>query len=263
MKKIMLFAGTTEGRKLAEFLVDYPAEVYVSVATEYGRSCIRDSERIRVLCGRMDQQEMEDCFERKRIELVIDATHTFAKEVTAHIKNACIKEKIPYIRCLREQTGNLERLEDKVQDTRIIRVESVEDAVAFLKDVTGNILIATGSKELELYTRIECYKERCFARVLSVKESLDKSIRLGFEGRNLIAMQGPFTKEMNVALLRQTNASYFVTKESGNTGGFREKAEAAAECGAVLVVVDRPEEEGWEFEKVCTYLAGMLAERQK
>ena len=92
---------------------------------------------------------------------------------------------------------------------------------------TGNILIATGSKELHLYTAIEDYRERCFARVLSTGPSVAESVRLGFEGSHLIAMQGPFSTEMNLALLRQTEAAYFVTKETGRAGGFHEKLEAA------------------------------------
>ena len=73
---------------------------------------------------------------------------------------------------------------------------------------------------------------------------MEESVRLGFKGRNLIAMQGPFSAEMNVALLHQTKAKYFVTKESGKAGGFEEKKKAARETGAVLVVVGRPAEEG-------------------
>ena len=54
-------------------------------------------------------------------------------------------------------------------------------------------------------------------------------------------MQGPFSMEMNLALLHQTEAAYFVTKETGRAGGFEEKAEAAETAGAVLVVIGRPE----------------------
>ena len=45
----------------------------------------------------------------------------------------------------------------------------------------------------------------------------EESAKLGFQGRHLIAMQGPFSREMNLALLRYTDAAYFVTKESGET----------------------------------------------
>ena len=127
-------------------------------------------------------------------------------------------------------------------------IDSVRQAVEYLKDTAGNILIATGSKELNLYTAIDGYRDRCFARVLSTAEAVEESVKLGFQGRHLIAMQGPFSREMNLALLRQTGAEYFVTKESGKAGGFEEKLMAAEEAGAVLVVVGRPEENGERVE---------------
>ena len=70
-------------------------------------------------------------------------------------------------------------------------------------------------------------------------------------------MQGPFSMEMNLALLHQTEAAYFVTKETGRAGGFEEKAEAAETAGAVLVVIGRPEENGESVEKVKEKLLAM------
>ena len=90
------------------------------------------------------------------------------------------------------------------------------------------MLISTGSKELHLYTRIKDYKERCFARVLSTQEAVAEAVRLGFEGKHLIAMQGPYSEELNLAMLKHINAAYFVTKESGGAesrgGTYRDRA---------------------------------------
>ena len=69
-------------------------------------------------------------------------------------------------------------------------------------------------------------------------------------GRHLIAMQGPFSVEMNLALLKQTEAAWFVTKESGTTGGFEEKLKAARLAQAVPVIVGRPYETGESLETV-------------
>ena len=143
-----------------------------------------------------------------------------------------------YIRCVRER----QNWDDKGE--RVVRVESVPEAVEYLQNTTGNVLIATGSKELKEYTRIAGCKERCYARVLSTQVSVEESIRLGFEGKHLIAMQGPFSKELNLAMLSALDARYFVTKESGKSGGFLEKVQAAEEAKAVLVVVGRPFEVG-------------------
>ena len=240
---ILIFAGTTEGRLLAEYASAHGIGCFVSVATEYGKDLLGDLEHVTVLAGRMDEKQIKAFIEENRIRLVIDATHPFAQAATANIREACeeaaVHLPVRYVRCVRQDGGSAC---GKAGD--MVSVGSVPEAVAYLRETTGNILIATGSKELHLYTAIEDYRERCFARVLSTGPSVAESVRLGFEGSHLIAMQGPFSTEMNLALLRQTEAAYFVTKETGRAGGFDEKLEAASKAGAVLVVVGRPEEDG-------------------
>ena len=63
---------------------------------------------------------------------------------------------------------------------------------------------------------------------------------LGFKNSNIIAMQGPFSKDLNKAMLTSTNAGVLITKESGNLGGFMDKLEACIELDVKLIVVQRP-----------------------
>ncbi len=265
---ILIFAGTTEGRKLAEYASLHSVRCYVSVATDYGKSLIEHLENIKILTGRMDEKAMENFIEENKIQLVIDATHPFAREVTKNIREACEKawahSEVRYVRCIRQfeggsssgpaeetlETGGQTAGGEEIRDGRIVYTDSVQEAVEYLQKTKGNILIATGSKELHLYTEIENYRDRCFARVLSTEPAVRESVRLGFEGKHLFAMQGPFARDLNLALLRQTKADYFVTKETGKAGGFEEKAEAAEMAGAVLVVIGRPQESGESVENV-------------
>lgn len=246
---ILIFGGTTEGRKLAEYASGHDINCYVSTATVYGKSILGDLKGIECISGRMDETEIRDFVKDHDIRLVIDATHPFAVEVTKNIRSACLTADTQYIRCLREDGEKSDPYEDSEAENIVI-TGSVQEAVEYLRHTQGNILIATGSKELHLYTAIEGYEKRCFARVLSTVEAVEESVRLGFKGRNLIAMQGPFSAEMNVALLHQTDAKFFITKESGKAGGFEEKVKAARETEAVLVVVGRPEDEGETLEDV-------------
>ena len=251
---ILIFAGTTEGRLLAEYASAKGIGCYVSVATEYGETLLRDLETATVLTGRMDEQEIQTFIEEKKIRLVIDATHPFARAATANIRAACAEAgkhlPVRYVRCLRQEEESCGGPECGGGTSEIIRVDSVQEAVEYLQRTTGNILITTGSKELKLYTAIRDYRDRCYARVLSAGPSVQESVKLGFEGSHLIAMQGPFSEEMNLALLHQTNAAYFVTKETGHAGGFGEKLEAARKAGAVLVVIGRPKETGMSLSEV-------------
>ena len=62
----------------------------------------------------------------------------------------------------------------------------------------------------------------------------------GILPKNIIAMQGPFTKNMNKAMIEQYDIKYVVTKQAGDTGGEREKIEAADETRVEVVFLSRP-----------------------
>ena len=236
MASILIFAGTTEGRKIAEYLRGHAPEVYVCTATEYGKELVEDGENIHVLAGRLDVAGMGELARGCQAELVIDATHPFAMEVSKNIRTMCEKADIPCVRVLREGAAGGENA---------VWVKNIREAAAYLADKKGNILITTGSKELDPYTQIPDYRRRCFLRVLSTKEAVEHAVEKGFEGKHLIAMQGPFSEGMNEQLLSHVKARYLVTKDSGKIGGFQEKMEAARKAGAVPVVIGRPRREGF------------------
>lgn len=239
--KIVIFGGTAEGRKLVEAAPSGDLKLHICVATEYGASLLPERENVMIHQGAMEENEMEAFLAETAPSYCLDATHPYAALVTKNVQKACLKLKIPYIRVFREE-GN---------SGDFVSVESVAAAAEFLKGVSGNIFLTTGSKELDKYTVIPDYKTRCFARVLPSVEVLEKCNTLGFFGRNLIAMQGPFSEEINYAMLRQTESEWMVTKNSGREGGYQEKCEAAIRAGVKIVVVERPE----EVERACSVMS--------
>ena len=179
-KNILIFAGTTEGRQLAEYAVKEGIPCIVSAATEYGEELLENDlqlqkeknkkAELRVIHGRMDQQEMEAFFEKEQVGLVIDATHPFAVIVTENIQQACKNSGIEYLRCLRDFLTEAKAVRSEKfacertnaitkSDSSVVCVNSVEEAVYYLEQTQGNILITTGSKELDKYTRLTNYKE--------------------------------------------------------------------------------------------------------
>lgn len=249
-RNIVLFAGTTEGRLLAEYLQELHQPFVICVATGYGRDLLEDICRpdqagcMEIRQGRLDVTEMEQMFDELGPELVIDVTHPYAVEVSRNIRLACAGRKgLRLMRCLRESgAGDSRPGTDGVHmpDAGVIHMPDVEAAVTWLSSVTGNILVTTGSKELSSYTRIRDYGQRIYARVLPSEEAVAQCRSLGFEGRHIIAMQGPFSEEMNLAQLREYGCAYLVTKDGGAAGGFSEKIKAARRAGAAAVVIDRP-----------------------
>lgn len=276
MCKIWIFGGTTEGRLLAEYCSREKIEAWVSVASEYGEELLQEelmesgnagnpdlnhntclakknlktvqaSSVIKVLRGRMDRYQMEEFIRNQGIHLVIDATHPHARLVSEEIQEACGRTGVRLERCLRAE-GEQNKARDWVE------VDSIQEAVSFLSSVSGVIFATTGSKELEVLCQIPDYQKRVYARVLPTSNVLKKCEKLGITGSHLIAMQGPFSTEMNTLFLRQTKAEWLLTKDSGRAGGFQEKVEAARENGTRVVVIRRPEENGISLEEAMEVL---------
>ena len=86
-------------------------------------------------------------------------------------------------------------------------------------------------------------------------ESLERCLTLGYPQKHIIAMQGPFSREMNLATLREIGAGLLVTKDSGETGGFPEKLAAAQDAGATVIVISRPSTgRGMRYREVVSLL---------
>lgn len=250
MYKAIVFAGTTEGYALCEFLAENRVSVYACAATEYGGSLLQENEFLHVSAGRLKTEDMEELFRKENPEIVLDATHPYAAEVTKNIRTACESAGVLYQRILRPEGE---------KNSEAIYVESTEEAAAFLSGTEGNIFLTTGSKELAKFTGIPDYKERLFARVLSIPSVIRSCAELGIEGKHLIGMQGPFSAEINEAMLRQFQCSYLVTKDTGLAGGFPEKMEACQRCGVTPVIIGRLlKEEGLSLQDARVFLSKMF-----
>lgn len=232
MANILLFAGTSEGRILAERLSQCKIKLFVSVATQYGEALLHQMQ-VPVLQGRMDQEEIRAFLLSHPMDCVIDATHPYAALVTEHIRGACRETETPYLRLLREDSP------DGWQEDCLYVPDAVAAANALI-DLPGNVLLTTGSKELSVFTRIPNYQNRLFVRILPTEEAIRQSLAIGFTPGHLICMQGPFSEELNLALIHQFHIQTLVTKESGRAGGFLEKLRAAKKAGAGAIVVGRP-----------------------
>ena len=251
MKDVFIFSGTTEGRSLATWLASKGVMVHVRVATDYGADVMEPDDNIDVQVGSCGGAEgIARVISENMYEIVVDATHPYATTVSKHIREGCQQAGAEYIRLRREDSD--------VSEDDIVTVDTVSDAVDYLKDREGVILAATGSKELDRYTAIPGYRERVVARVLSTMDSVKRAVELGFEGRNLICAQGPFPEDVNYATLRQIDARYLVTKDSGTVGGYEEKVRAARRAGVTVVLVRKPDDSGHPYDEVVSMLEQRL-----
>jgi precorrin-6A/cobalt-precorrin-6A reductase len=244
MANILIFAGTTEGRTLAQTLASHGINCHVCVATEYGKE-LMPQDNMTVTASRLSEEQMTDLLQSDLPDCVVDATHPYAQEVTKNIRAACEKAGVPYFRLLREQTV----------PSDCILCETIETAVEYLSKTEGNILVTTGSKELSQYRSLSGAAERIYARVLPTAEGIESCHTLGLSGSHIIAMQGPFSEDLNRAMLRQIKAKYLVMKDSGVTGGADQKILAAQKEGVSVLLIGRPSREtGFSYSALEQYL---------
>ena len=239
--KLLLFGGTTEGRRLAAALSEQGHEVTVSCATPLG---IEELKGIpcRTLCGRRDAAEIAEL--AHGFDLVIDATHPYAVLVSENIRLACSESGKERIRVLREPGAH--------PDCASFR--TCREAAEALKSTEGRVLLAIGSKELSAFAGLP--PERLVARILPTHAGLEACERLGIPHRNILALQGPFSKELNEALMRQHDIRLLVTKNSGREGGFSEKLAAAEAVGAKVLLIEPPEDAGISAEELVERMKG-------
>ena len=254
--KILIYSGTTEGRRLAEKLSENHIECVVSVATGYGSMVMPEMGYVTVRTGRMDSAMMREFTLKGNFAAVVDATHPFAVQVSRCIRESLDGTDIPYIRLKRENVI-------KASGGSIRSFASAAECAAALEETEGNILLTTGSHELSDFCRSASIKERLYARILPAAESLMICEQNGIRGRHVIAMQGPFDIDMNRAVIRQFCIRHLVTKESGTAGGYQEKIDAAYAEGIDAYVLGIPEnaDSGCSFAEVCVRISGIAGKK--
>ena len=235
--KLVIFSGTTEGREFSRAAAALGAAVTVCVATDLGAEEQGSAPGVTVHAGRLDADEMAALL--RDAALCVDATHPYATEATHNIRAAAGMAGVEYHRLLRRASE---------LPAGSVVLPGAGEAAAYLADKAGRILLTTGAKELPAFAALD--PVRLYPRVLPTLAGITACEAAGVPHRNIIAMQGPFTLGLNVALMRQFEIDYLVTKDGGAQGGFAEKAEAAAQCGAQLIVLRRPDEQGETAETI-------------
>ena len=244
--KAVVFSGTTEGRRFSKRLAALGTEVTVCVATPLGAEEQGEMAGITVHAGRLEPDAMASLL--AGADLCIDATHPYAVDATKNIRAAAAQAGVEYRRLLRAQSPLPEGC---------IVFETAAQAAEYLAGTEGNILLATGAKELKAFAVLD--PARLYPRVLPTQEGIAACEAAKIPHRNIIAMQGPFSLALNLALMEQFSIRFLVTKDGGAAGGFAEKVQAAQASGAQLVMLHRPPETGETEEELFTHCQEMIA----
>ena len=245
--RVAVFAGTSEGRILCERLAAAGRPARAFVATAYGSVALGELAGVQVRTGRLDAKGMAE--QLQGCSLVVDATHPYATDVSANVRQAARACGLRLLRLVRPQ---------QQAGAGAVFVADAAEAAAFLAQREGLVLSTCGSKEVGQLAATPELAERLWVRTLPTAEALESCLAAGVPQAHIVCMQGPFSVESNVALLHASGARWLVTKSSGAPGGFMQKVEAAEQVGAGLVVIARPEphEAGLQLDELCRALIG-------
>lgn len=236
---ILVLGGTSEGREIASALAKRGYSVLVTVVSEYGAEVNSVDSRIEVLVERFDAQGLERLITDRNITWIIDATHPYARVITETAWLVAQKTGIPYNRFERETTSI------DSSGPRVYRAVDYEEAAKKAIELGQTIFLTIGSNNLGPFIRAgKKTGRRVVARMLPDAGALEQCASAGIVAKDIIAIQGPFSEEMNLAMFNEYRTEVLVTKDSGSTGGTDSKLAAAARLGIPVVVIERPKHEG-------------------
>ena len=231
MTKIFLIAGTQDGRQLAELLLNRGFDVTASVVSDYGRKLLETCAGIKINDKPLDKDGLEEILRGENFNFLVDASHPYAKNISANAISAANAAQIIYIR--------YERAEINFAYEKIFPVDSYEAAAIKAAELGKNIYLTTGSRNLKIFADLlkDC---NLTVRILPTAEVLSQCETLGLSPKQIVAMQGPFSTELNVELFKHAGAEVIVTKNSGQIGGADTKLAAAEILNLPVVMINRP-----------------------
>lgn len=222
---ILVFGGTTEGRIAVKTLDEGEGRYYYSTRSPLQEIDCAHGEH---LCGEMTKESMNRFCRDNAIKLIVDAAHPFAENLHSTIGNIAAELAIPVIR--------LERRYHEIKNPDIIQCEDYDDAIS---EMTGfgikRLLALTG---VQTIPKLKKYWENhdTYFRILNREESKEKVRQSGFPESKVV-----YFEENNTGIqMDSISPDAILTKESGDSGGFMEKVNAALSRKVKVFVIRRP-----------------------
>ncbi|SFL11151.1 precorrin-6A/cobalt-precorrin-6A reductase [Paenibacillus sp. 1_12] len=234
---ILVMAGTSDARELAVSIQQTGYDLLTTVVTESAAQSMENA-GLPVMVGRLTAGQLAALVKERGIRTIVDATHPFAEEASKNAITAAREADVPYIRYERDRLtfeGN----------PLITYADDYEQAAEMAAAKQGVIMLTTGSKTLHIFAKrlLNEPNTTLVARMLPRKDNMEKCEELGLQQKNIVAMQGPFSKALNTALYEHYKVTLMITKESGKVGAVDEKLESALELGIETIMIGRPEVE--------------------
>ena len=224
---ILILGGTTEGRAAVQALEEAGKPFYYSTKGDEQEVTLHHGIR---LTGGMDAEEMTSFCQTNSIRLLVDAAHPFAELLHETVRQTSEALHIPVIR--------YERIYPDLSDFPITWCRDYEDAIHALKASGISTLLAlTGVQTIGRLKPLWTSDLRCWFRILDRDSSRAIAGRQGFPSDRLCYYH---QEEDDRELMQRLRLDAVLMKESGLSGGFLQKVEAARTLGIRIFVVRRP-----------------------
>lgn len=230
---IGLILGTSEGRKILSLLNKYTEDIFVSTATEYGGEILKEYKYSYLNSKPLPFDLLVDTLREKGVNKLVDASHPYALEISKNAMKACEILNIEYIRY--ERPSSVEKFKD---EKYIIEVKDYDGLYDILKDIKGNILNTTGSRNIDKILSMSL-ENRIIHRVLPTVKVMQECLDKGVKVDDLIGIKGPISYNLNCAFIKEYDAKAVLLKDSGVAGGTEEKLKACIDSCIYAIVVGR------------------------
>jgi precorrin-6A/cobalt-precorrin-6A reductase len=223
-KRLLILGGSTDAAELAARAATIAnLEVITSLAGRTRAPIIRSTNtRIGGFGG---ISGLIEYIQQEQIDLIIDATHPFAEQISANALAAATTVGIPMVKLLRPAW-------DKIEGDRWIEVENNETAAKILPDLAQRVFLTIGRQELSTYAGIP--------NIWFLMRAIDPpDENTPIPAGKLLTQRGPFSLEEERALLEEYRIEAIVSKNSGGSATYA-KIVAARAMGIPIVMVQRP-----------------------
>ena len=213
---ILVFGGTTEGRKAAEVLEEAGSPFFYSTKTGEQELSLHNGERID---GAMDAEAMKAFVSEHDIRLIVDAAHPFASRLHQTIAAVASERQIPVIRY------------ERIYPPRDPDITWIDDYSQVPTDI-HSLLATTGVQSISKLKWLEALGIKVFYRILNRESSLLFAYEQGATDNQLCYFENSNDIEVDTDAI--------LLKESGLSGGFCEKVAAARAKGMRIIALKRP-----------------------
>lgn len=177
---IALILGTSEGRKILSLLNKFTDDILISTATTYGGEILKDYKYKKLNTKPLNKDDFHNMLKENKVNILIDASHPYALEVTKNAREVSKDLDIKYVRYERPSSA-----EEFKENKKVVFLEAYKDLKDALENINGNVLNTSGSRNMGKILDLKL-ENRIIHRVLPSVKVLEECFNLGIKVEDIM-----------------------------------------------------------------------------